>query len=100
MTRTMRQMVHQKFDPLWQEEGITRNEAYRRLATQMGISKRKCHIAMFNIEQCRLALKVLNEKPALEAHRREAPQTSGTDHEDQQQTHEASGAQPAARGQP
>ena len=41
-----------------------------------------------------------SQEPTLETHRREAPQTPRIDHEDQQQTDEASGQEPAARGQP
>lgn len=50
--RVARRAAHAIFDPTWQAAGLRRSEAYRMLAEVMGLSKRKCHIAMFDLEQC------------------------------------------------
>lgn len=62
MTRTMRKIVHDKFDPLWKDARNkvgNRNAAYRMLAEELGIKQSECHIAMFNIERCQKAIKAL-----------------------------------------
>lgn len=53
--------AHNAFDPLWQRkmrsEGCSKRQArsagYRWLSEQLGISKKKCHIGMFDIETCK-----------------------------------------------
>lgn len=60
--RRARNAAHAAFDPLWQCGGMSRSEAYRRLSVAMGIPKEKCHIAMFDEEQCREAVELLRPR--------------------------------------
>lgn len=43
-----------------------RGEAYRRLAKAMQLEREDCHIAMFNLEQCKTVIQLCN---SLEIHR-------------------------------
>jgi len=51
--RDLKMRAHNAFDPLWVSMDMNRTEAYEWLAEKMGLSKRKCHIGMFNQDQCR-----------------------------------------------
>jgi hypothetical protein len=53
--RRARNIVHSVFDPLWKGRKMTRSAAYQWLASQLDIPVEKCHIAMFDISQCRSA---------------------------------------------
>lgn len=57
--RNAKRHVHRLLDPLWQQKGISRKEAYRVLADAMGISKNDCHVGMFDLERCREAYRAL-----------------------------------------
>lgn len=52
--RIAKQAAHAAFDPLWREKGsgMRRAEAYAWLADALGIRKRDCHIAMFDVDDC------------------------------------------------
>lgn len=57
--------AHAAFDPLWKRKmmagsskGKARNAGYKWLAKRMGIKERDCHIGMFDVEQCRQAVKI------------------------------------------
>lgn len=59
--RAMRREVHEMFDPLWKNKSykINRHDAYQFLATAMGIPMDECHIGMFDLEQCALAMGIV-----------------------------------------
>lgn len=59
--RNIRMKVHEKFDRLWKSGRMDRNAAYKSLAKKLGISTKKCHIGMFDIEQCKRALRAAKE---------------------------------------
>ena len=59
--RRMRVLAHALFDPIWKYGDASRSSAYRWLSKRMGIPWRKCHIGMFDEEQCGLAIKILGE---------------------------------------
>lgn len=59
--RKAKMAVHAAFDPLWKDGKIKRKEAYQLLADRMGIDVNKCHVGMFTIEQCNLALRVVRD---------------------------------------
>lgn len=61
-TRDARFMAHLSFDVLWKEGALTRSEAYAWLSREMGISPKKCHIALMNVNQCRRVIKLSNER--------------------------------------
>jgi hypothetical protein len=44
--------AHIEFDPLWQYGGLTRVEAYKWLAEQLGVPVGECHIGQMDVEQC------------------------------------------------
>ena len=73
--------AHAAFDPIWhakrREDGIGNGEArdlaYKWLVEQMGISRSKCHIGMFDVEQCRRVVEIcrpiaekLSTRPAVQ----------------------------------
>lgn len=55
-TRAWRAAAHMVFDPLWKSGTYNRSQAYKWLAEKMGIPRSKCHIANFNVEQCKLVI--------------------------------------------
>lgn len=60
--REMRIECHEAFDKLWHiEGGMSRDEAYQYLARQMGMTQKQCHIAKFDMEQCRQAIDFSNQ---------------------------------------
>ncbi len=56
-----RKRAHAAFDPIWKEKRMSRHEAYRWLAKKLGIRMTECHIAMFEIEDCRRAIEAVRE---------------------------------------
>jgi len=71
--RTWRKEAHKYFDTLWKEKikrldrknGFNprrkqqiRRLAYKWLANELEINKKHCHIAMFDIEMCQMAINV------------------------------------------
>lgn len=57
--RIVRMKVHKRLDRLWKTGQMSRQEAYRWLADEMAIEISKCHVGMFDYEQCNLALACL-----------------------------------------
>ena len=54
--RAAKMRAHSAFDPMWQENGPTRRQAYGWLAVMLGIPAEACHIGMFDLDQCNLAV--------------------------------------------
>lgn len=44
--------AHSAFDPLWKDKHMTRSDAYRWLAAQLGIAPSACHILYFDEATC------------------------------------------------
>lgn len=70
-TRYLRSMAHQALDQIWKgfdgnrsrlASGHARNRAYKWLATQLGISRRECHIGWMNAAQCREVIAACNQR--------------------------------------
>lgn len=59
--RAAKRIAHAAFDPLWKEFGMRRGDAYSWLAEQLGIPGAKCHIGMFDVDQCRQVQKVATD---------------------------------------
>lgn len=55
-TRQARRSAHARFDPLWQEQGMTKGQAYKQLAEYMGLEQKETHIGHFSEEQCEQVL--------------------------------------------
>lgn len=50
--------AHAAFDPLWREGPISRHQAYKFLAQEMGIPKDKAHIGLFDVSQCKRVVQI------------------------------------------
>mgnify|MGYP001491086282 CR=1 FL=1 len=57
--RAMRHEVHIFLNPLWEPDGYLRTLVYYQLARDMGLHPTKCHVAMFNEDQCLQAKKIV-----------------------------------------
>lgn len=44
--------AHEAFDPLWKSGLLPRHEAYGELASELGISRERCHIGYFDVAEC------------------------------------------------
>lgn len=60
-TREARKQAKAAFNPLWQDHGLSRSEAYQMLADGMGIERERCHIGWFTVEQCEQAIEICRE---------------------------------------
>lgn len=58
MTAASRIKAHAAFDPLWQSGQMTRSEAYRWLADELGVPKRLCHMKHFDDAICRKVVRI------------------------------------------
>lgn len=50
--RLKRRETHQVFDHFWQENGMTRTQAYKWLAGRMNLLEKNAHIGGFEMDQC------------------------------------------------
>jgi len=62
--RRLKMAAHASFDPLWKGRQMSRSQAYRWLAEQLGISCDECHIGMFDEAMCRRVVEVIGERRA------------------------------------
>lgn len=60
--REIRKLAHATFDPLWKDGTYSRGEAYRKLAKGMALAREECHIAMFDIQQCKIVIQLVNSR--------------------------------------
>jgi hypothetical protein len=58
--RRLRQKVHRLLDPIWENNFLSRSDAYDWLANQLSIAPSECHISHFNKSQLDLAISVLS----------------------------------------
>lgn len=62
LLRRLKGRAHEAFDWLWQDNHMSRKDAYGWLAEKMGIPVAACHIGMFSPEQCRQCIDIcMNE---------------------------------------
>lgn len=66
--RRLRVLAHAMFDPLWILGPMTRVEAYGRLARELGIPRKKCHIGMFDAETCHQVVIAVEQGTLLPPH--------------------------------
>lgn len=52
-THRARRAAHAAFDPLWQRMGMSRGEAYRRLALALDLDEPACHMKVMSAETAR-----------------------------------------------
>lgn len=55
-TRRLRSQAHKQFDKLWAEGLINRDKAYEELANHLLLEGDKCHISMFDGDQCKATI--------------------------------------------
>lgn len=62
--RKWRNKAHNEFDKLWKSPTriMTRHNAYKWLSNKMNIPKNDCHIALFEIEQCKKVIEILGKE--------------------------------------
>jgi len=56
--RVLRSRVHAMIDPLWKPDAYLRRLVYYQLSRDMGLHPSKCHVAMFDEDQCREAIRI------------------------------------------
>jgi hypothetical protein len=59
--RSWKIRAHTAFDRLWKSRRMKREQAYAWLAEKLGISKKECHIAMFDKAMCQRTIALSNE---------------------------------------
>jgi hypothetical protein len=55
--------AHAAFDPFWKSGMFSRGVAYEWLASEMGLPIDKCHMVLFNVEQCRQVVAICEAHP-------------------------------------
>lgn len=60
--RVAKQAAHAAFDPIWREGGMKRTHAYAWLAQTLGMSRRQCHIALFDVGDCERVIDVCRQR--------------------------------------
>ncbi len=63
-TRLARQAAHRALEPL--ERRMGRNAAYRALAAHLGLSESECHIALFDVDQCKQVIEFAEKEKETE----------------------------------
>lgn len=56
--RRAKKAAHAAFDPKWREGGMKRQQAYKWLSEQLGITREECHIGMMDVDLCRRVVEV------------------------------------------
>jgi ssDNA-binding Zn-finger/Zn-ribbon topoisomerase 1 len=60
--RYWKKQAHSKFDKLWESgEHMNRSRAYAWLSGTLGIPPDKCHIGMFDVDQCKAVCDAVRE---------------------------------------
>nr|WP_315471724.1 zinc-finger-containing protein [uncultured Rhodoferax sp.] len=66
--RNARKRAKSAFNPLWQQGGMSRSEAYAWLAKALGIADvNACHIGWFDVAQCNAVVAAINKSAGGEA---------------------------------
>src|SRR5688572_15421813 len=60
-TRRYRRLAHVYFDSIWRTGKMRRRAAYEWLAKELGISSGQCHIALFDVEQCKRVVDIVDK---------------------------------------
>lgn len=55
--REAKQAAHAAFDPVWQQFGVRRRDAYKLLADRLGIEFKRCHIGQMDLPMCQRVVK-------------------------------------------
>jgi len=60
--RELRKICHSLFDGWWKANKKTRKDAYAILRHTFNIPEQKCHIAMFDVKQCKKLISLFNDR--------------------------------------
>jgi hypothetical protein len=61
--RYWKHRAHEAFDKLWKTPNrLNRKDAYKWLAEKMSLPRSKCHIGMFDVEQCKTVIQLCGER--------------------------------------
>lgn len=60
--RLKRMETHQIFDAYWRAAGMSRSQAYRWLAEQLGLAEAETHIGSFEMDECAKVISLCQEK--------------------------------------
>lgn len=60
--RKLKSLAHAAFDPLFRDGPMTRRQAYRWLAKELGISEDRCHIGEFDVHDCRRVIEAVEAR--------------------------------------
>lgn len=58
--RKLRMEAKNEFNPVWQQQYMTRSKAYEWLAKEMGLKVSECHFGLFNESQCRAVMEIMD----------------------------------------
>lgn len=64
--RTAKSNAHAFFDRLWKNGSMSRRQAYAWLSKAMGIPETETHIGMFDVDQCRRVVELVNNWSAVQ----------------------------------
>lgn len=59
--RYWKKHAHDTFDKLWNHGKMTRSDAYTWLSRELSIPPAKCHIGMFDVDQCKAVCNAITE---------------------------------------
>lgn len=60
--RRAKTAAHAVFDPFWQAARMRRRDAYLWLAQELGVEPAKCHIGMFDVDQCQAVIAAVHRQ--------------------------------------
>lgn len=60
-THDARTEAHKHFDAYWQSKGISRRDAYRKLASAMGMSLKDCHIKLMDATTAQRVVRIVGD---------------------------------------
>ncbi len=67
--RNAKMAAHAAFDPLWKKKRIKREDAYKWLADQLGITADECHIGSFDEDLCARVIKICRARKTLKVNK-------------------------------
>ncbi len=59
--RQLRTQAHDRFDPIWKSGEITRYQAYRWLAKQLGMPFKRCHFSQMSVKQLLRSIQICSD---------------------------------------
>ena len=60
--RLLRKICHRLLDAMWNQGQMERDQAYEWLASKLALTRRQCHIGLFDEALCKRAIEVLEQR--------------------------------------